>query len=195
MEMEPQKRKIPKHILFFIIGVLLGGGVMYYFGYMHGAESQLHALAKCEEKLSLVSNALEKAVNEKTEMEREIVNLNTQMNDLRNILLEFLDSLSGRSVTGEIDNVRITAPAIITTKNKEVCVEVNVENTSDFQKIINIKLSGMGVLSEPSAQTVGPKTTITLPVCGEVEKSVAKVFVNVNGVDVVSLYVLVTEGG
>lgn len=194
MEATPLGRKLPATILFFIAGILVGGGIMYHLGYMHGAEGAAFEIRQCRERLELVSNALERAVNEKTQMEEKVLRLHTQMNDLKNMLLEVLDSLSRRFATGEADDVEVTVPAIVTTRGREFCVEVRVKNNSELQKILNIKLSGMGVISEQSAQSVGPKTSITLPVCGEVERSVAKVSVSVNGEDVVSFYVLVTEG-
>ncbi|HID09112.1 TPA: hypothetical protein EYP13_02690 [Candidatus Micrarchaeota archaeon] len=195
MEATAPSRRPPAAVLFFVLGVLVGGGVMYHIGYLHGAQDSALGVRQCVERVELLSNALERATGSITRLEVENERLRAQVRDLGSVLSEVLDSLSGRSVTGELDGVRISVPAAVTARGREFCVEVLVQNSSDLQKILKIELSGTGIVSEPSAQSVGPGTTVKLPVCGEVEKSATRASVRVNGMDVVSFYVLVTGGG
>jgi len=184
--------KIPNSFLYFFIGVLIGGAIFYYAGYVNGIAATDTALAQCREKMALLNSALEKAVNDRSTVETEIAVMKTELYDLRQIVSTLRSALSNVVATGSADNVFVSAPKVVITNGRSFCFPVTVKNKTDFQKIVVLGASGMGVSGKSQPTSVGPGEELNIPLCGQIERDVAEAKLSVNGKEALSFYIMVS---
>ncbi len=184
--------KIPAPALYFLIGALLGGALLYFAGYLAGIDASRANIAQCEERVRLLNKALEKAVSMQTEAEREAMALRAEVEDLRRMVTEIERVLRGKTVEGGVNSLKLSAEMIHVVPNKDFCVEIHVENTSGLQKIVRLALSGNGLEGAEKAVSIGPNTEMDVPLCGTLRYDVAAVDVLVDGERVLTFYVVLS---
>ncbi len=184
--------KIPAPALYFLIGTLIGGAILYFAGYVAGIDASKAQVAQCEERVTLLNRALEKAVSMQAEAEREALALRTEVEDLRRMVAEIERVLRGKTVEGRTDDLTLSTEMIQVVPNKEFCVEIHARNTSDLQRIVRLKLSGNGVEGEEKAVSIGPRAEMDVPLCGTLIYDVAAVDVLADGEAVLTFYVVLS---
>ena len=185
------EQKIKDAIVYAMVGVVVAAPIFYALGHTMAEHSLEGAVSSAQMKYELAKNALEMEVEKARELEGRIMQLETSVENLTKILETVYSSVSTVKKEGNYNDVVFTARALYVVPKADFCIDVDMNNTSERQKTLEIWLSGEGILEEREKITLYPRERRTVQVCGRLKNLAANAGLVADGTDVLTTLVVV----
>ena len=164
----------------FAVGILLSAPVFYIIGSSVQGGQCKQRLADLQEKYNLTSKALETQIAQNSEMAARLQYLESSVKALSKALETVSTQLSKVQNSGAAEGIRVTTSAVHLVKTN-FCIDVDLKNEENRQKIVNINRRGTGITGNPQKVVVYAKGEKAINVCGTLNEAAATGAITING--------------
>ena len=183
--------RIKDVIIYAMVGAIVAAPVFYTLGHVMAEYSLEDAVSSAQMKYELAKNALEVEAEKTRELEGKIMYLEASVNNISKILDTVYSGVIDVKKEGNYDDIAFTAQALYIVPKADFCIDVDMNNTSDWQKTFEIWLSGEGTIEKRKKITLYPQEMRTVQVCGRLKNIAADTEVVADGTHILTTVVVV----
>ena len=156
----------------FAVGILLAAPVFYILGSSVQGSRYAQQLSDLQEKYNLTSKALETQIAQNSEMAARLQYLESSVKSLSKALETISTQLSKIQNSGEAYGIRVRTSAVHLVK-PNFCIDVDLKNEENRQKIVTINISGTGINGNPQKVVMYANGEKVISVCGTLSEAAA----------------------
>ncbi len=175
-----EKRDWGKIWLAFAMGILISAPVFYILGSSVQNGRCTQQIADLQEKYNLTSKALETQIAQNSEMAARLQYLESSVKALSKALETISTQLSKVQNSGRAEGIHVTTSAVHLVQ-PNFCIDVDLKNEENKQKIVTINISGTGIAGNPQKVVVYANGEKVINVCGTLNEAAATGTITING--------------
>jgi len=177
--------------VYVAVGLIVAAPLFYFLGYTTAEQSIAEIVSSERAKCEFTKKILEAEMRKLRETEGKLVQLKTKVERLEEALKTVRAVAENLKTSGEYNGVTVSARGIYVVPRADFCINVDLNNTTDFQKTLEVWLAGEKIREEKKKITLYPGEARTVQLCGRAESTAVKAEIVVNGKKVLATAVLV----